>query len=1380
LVISNTQDFSITLQQPSFTVTGNPAPTVEAYIGIEGGIEYSGSEVTGFIGLPCDVSAGDYTFTNLTAHTTYTIIVVAQNELGYWVSSISQRTSLIKPALMDLSIESSGDNFVTLAQPSLSITGNPIPTIKAWIGVDGTIAIAGSTVTGFEQGPVDVSAGGCTFTALSPSTAYIIFVVAENEAGYDVKSITLSTSLIAPVLKPLSISAYDDTSIALNKPAFVTAGNPAPSVNAWIGIDGTITASGTTVSNSLQGPIDVSAQGYQFSGLTAGTNYTIYVVALNSGGYDIENLDVSTLVIIPVMKPLIIASFNTVSITIAQPLFSVEGNPVPSVEVWLGLKGTITASGSTINGFLLGPVDAAAQSHTFTGLSADTNYTVYAVAKNSGGFDTRLIDQRTASVIPVLDALSISATEATAITLDQPTFSSAGVPAPTVKAYIGKTGIITASGSIISNAVYGPVDVALQGFKFTGLSANTGYTIYVTAVNNGGYDIKSKNQTTSMTVPVMNALTAASGGTTSIILSRPTFSTAGDPSPTVEAWIGLQGTITVAGSTVSNPLSPTGVDVSSSDHTFTGLSGSTNYTIIVVSANAGGYDVKQINQSTSSVAPVLKPLTISAADTDSITLDNPAFSTSGNPAPSVSAWIGEAGIISVAGMTVSGSAEGPVTITSGPYTFSSLAVNTTYQIVVIASNAAGYDVKTITQSTASIAPTLNTLATSAVDATSITLDQPTFYIAGNPIPTVLAYIGLSGTMSVTGTSVTGFLQGPVSVASGSYRFGSLSAGGIYKIAVIAENSAGYDVKTITQYTSTIAPVLNPLSILSAQPASITLGQPTFVIPGNPTPTVTAWLGVKGTISVTGSTVTNQLIGPCDAASGAYSFTGLSTLNYEIIVIAQNPAGYDVRTIDQNLNFIAPQLNTLSISTTPTAGTITLDQPTLSIAGFPTPSVTAYIGIPGTITVSGSTVSGFIASKDVRLASAMFTGLTQVTTYQIIVVALNSSGFDTETISKTTLSGEKNITAFSLGGYACTISEPDITVNIPFWKNLDSLAAVFTTTGVSVSIDGITQTSGSVRDFNSPVTYTVTAQDGSVKNYTVQASNMGSVSTLPLSTSAAEENEINAPMGMTDDGASLYIANTGNNTILMITSPSASPVITCHAGIQGTAGTTDGALRHVATFTSPRGLGFQGTKLFVADGSHAIRRISPNLNKVQTLYTGLSSNPYDIASDGSFIYAAIGGFIYSTTTGVLAPLNAAALGTLSSIIYTGGYLYIVDSTNHCVWKMSTLGAATLLAGSGSPGMYGAVDGIGTGARFHNPQGIATDETNLYVTDGNSQIIRKICLATMRVRTIAGSTYTQGSSDGMGGAAKFNKPEGVSVIGNTLYVVDSSNNAIRKIQ
>jgi hypothetical protein len=100
-------------------------------------------------------------------------------------------------------------------------------------------------------------------------------------------------------------------------------------------------------------------------------------------------------------------------------------------------------------------------------------------------------------------------------------------------------------------------------------------------------------------------------------------------------------------------------------------------------------------------------------------------------------------------------------------------------------------------------------------------------------------------------------------------------------------------------------------------------------------------------------------------------------------------------------------------------------------------------------------------------------------------------------------------------------------------------------------------------------------------------------------------------------------------------------------------------------------------------------------------------------------------------------------------------------------------------SGKSGVAGSVDGYGTRAMFDSPKGITSDGLSLYITDLNNHTIRKVDIASGIVTTFAGVAGKKGSSDGKGSAARFNRPYGITTDGERLYVTDSNNHSIRQI-
>lgn len=143
------------------------------------------------------------------------------------------------------------------------------------------------------------------------------------------------------------------------------------------------------------------------------------------------------------------------------------------------------------------------------------------------------------------------------------------------------------------------------------------------------------------------------------------------------------------------------------------------------------------------------------------------------------------------------------------------------------------------------------------------------------------------------------------------------------------------------------------------------------------------------------------------------------------------------------------------------------------------------------------------------------------------------------------------------------------------------------------------------------------------------------------------------------------------------------------------------------------------------------------------------------------------------TGAAAQFKYPEVGIATD---SSGNIYIGDYSNNAIRKITPAGVVTTLAGQATAGF---LDGIGTAAKFNTPEGIGVDSNgNLYMADNMNNAIRKITPAGV-VTTFAGQA-TAGYTDANGTAAQFNRPFGVAVdSSNNVYVADTNNNAIRKI-
>ena len=130
---------------------------------------------------------------------------------------------------------------------------------------------------------------------------------------------------------------------------------------------------------------------------------------------------------------------------------------------------------------------------------------------------------------------------------------------------------------------------------------------------------------------------------------------------------------------------------------------------------------------------------------------------------------------------------------------------------------------------------------------------------------------------------------------------------------------------------------------------------------------------------------------------------------------------------------------------------------------------------------------------------------------------------------------------------------------------------------------------------------------------------------------------------------------------------------------------------------------------------------------------------------------------------------------------GTRLYLADKRGHTIKQVDLKTREVTIVAGGKKDKKGKGDGVGANAQFKYPVSLATNSngTELYVADAFGESIRRLNLKTFEVTTVAGGT--QGRDDGVGEDAQFNSPRGIvmSPDNTKLYLVDSSNNSIRQL-
>lgn len=266
-------------------------------------------------------------------------------------------------------------------------------------------------------------------------------------------------------------------------------------------------------------------------------------------------------------------------------------------------------------------------------------------------------------------------------------------------------------------------------------------------------------------------------------------------------------------------------------------------------------------------------------------------------------------------------------------------------------------------------------------------------------------------------------------------------------------------------------------------------------------------------------------------------------------------------------------------------------------------------------------------------------------------------------------------------------------------------------------------------------------------------------------------------------------------------------VTTFAG-GGVFGSVDGKGSN-ASFVSLGGLALDTLgNLYVAEFfGHFIRRITPDADVTTFAGNGTSqsqdgkgraasfNNPasvaigshgeiYVIELDGQVVRKIMPDGEVSTLAGSGVPAFADGTGNAASFQNAYGIaidkadnLYVADTGNHRIRKITPAGVVTTLAGSGQSG---SADGIGDAASFNFPSGLTVDDDgNVYVVEVFNSLLRRITPQGV-VSTLAGQAGVTGTADGIGPQASFFQPFGVAIAADgTLYIADTLGQKIRKV-
>jgi DNA-binding beta-propeller fold protein YncE len=810
------------------------------------------------------------------------------------------------------------------------------------------------------------------------------------------------------------------------------------------------------------------------------------------------------------------------------------------------------------------------------------------------------------------------------------------------------------------------------------------------------------------------------------------------------------------------------------------------------------------NTATLTVLPIAPTITAQPASTSVSAGQAAVFSVgAGGTEPLSYQWL--AGGVSIAGATAASYSIAATTLSQSGSQFS-----------VTVSNAAG----SVTSSAATLVVNPIAAAITAQPAsTSVSAGQPAVFSVGASGTAPLSYQWLEGGVSIAGATAASYSIAATTLSQSGSQF-----------SVTVSNAGGSITSSVATLTvNAIAPTI------TAQPASLTVnaGQPAmFSVTASGTAplsyqwqrggapiagaTAASYSLASTTLSESGqqfSVVVSNAGGSVTSGAAALSVNAIapaivtqpqsqtvyagSTASFSVVASGTTPLSYQWQQNGVNIagatnaSYTTPVLATSSsgstfdviisnaASTVATSGTATLTV---------NPVAPAIVTQPQSQTASAGSSANFsvVASGTAPLSyqwqqnGANIAGATNAS-YTTPVLALSSSGSTFDVIVSNAASSTATSNTVTL---TVTATPPAITTQ-PQPQTVEAgNSATFTVVATgsaplsyqwlknAVNISGATASS-----YTTPVTaaadsgstFSVTVTNVASQSITSNAAALTVTHTLTLvageiggaghANGTGSAATFYSPAAVTSDSSgNIYVADQENQTIRVITP---AGVVTTLAGTPGVQGSTNGT-GAAALFNSPSELAVDASgNVYVADsGNNVIRMITPG--GVVSTYAGTAGVSGSSNSPGALFNSPMGVAVYQPV--VPGPVT----------------LYVADSGNNTIRKISSSGQVTTVAGS--PGVPGSNDGTGSAAQFAGPGSLIVDPAtgNIYVADTYNDTIRRITTGAV-VTTIAGSVGGYGSNDGTGAAAQFLEPTSVALDAGAvhLYVSDTGNQTIRQI-
>jgi DNA-binding beta-propeller fold protein YncE len=841
------------------------------------------------------------------------------------------------------------------------------------------------------------------------------------------------------------------------------------------------------------------------------------------------------------------------------------------------------------------------------------------------------------------------------------------------------------------------------------------------------------NVTTTYTLTVTNAAgTAVTKNVDVAVVAAPTITSFAAAKPTVTTGTGTTLTAIFAGGTATIDKI-TGAVTSNTGVATGNLTTTTTYTLTVV--NAAG------TQAT-------KPVTVTVVAQPAVTAFSAAAAnvTKGKATTLTATFTGGTGVIN----------PGAIAVTSGvAVSTGNLSADATYTLTV--TNAAG---------TALVySPTVTV---HAVDAPLIQSFAP-----GKATVTT----GSTTTLTATYTGGTGVVTAPIgAITSGATKTTPALSTGTTTYTLTVTNAAGDFVTKDAVITVVVAPTFTSFTsdhngyATNGNAAALTAvfaGGTATVDNITPAPTITSGVPFS-TNAITGTTTFHLTV--TNAAGDTAVTTPVTVTKVDAPVINTFTAAATTVTVNHATtitatftggNGVLTPGNIAITSGTPVAtGNLSSATNVFHLAVTNLAGTTVTEVTPVTITtVPLATINSFTAAQAIigtgsaTTLSANYSGGTGT------VVALGAlAGDGVATLGTGNLNSTTTFTLSVANAAGDAVTQP-LTVKV---GSLALLAG--NTSGVGNTNGTLTQAR-----LNSPIGLMSVGANLYISDYNAGTVRMfdGTTLSTPLGQTGlpgyaggiGNAARFYGPAAMVPDGAGgFYLADSWNHCIRTV---AVNGTVGLLAGTPGLAGNASGALG-TGSFRYPMGIVRIGTILYVADqGNHAIRAVDVTNGSITTI-AGVPGTGTAGFGDG-----------LATSAQFNEPTSIVAIGTT---------LYVTDQKNHRIRSIDTsnLGgpsAVGTLTGTVASGTSNADLATST---FGSPFGLVTDGTVLYVSDYENSQVRKVDIGGNAVTLVAGlAGGNSGSNDAIGSSASFTYPGGLALSGNTLYVADYGNNEVRTI-